>query len=94
MLRNHRTSEKEGDLAQIERLVHRGAWVARSVKRPTLGFGSGHDVTVHEFGPRIRPCAGSMEPAWDCLSPTLSASPPARAVSVSLKQINTLKINK
>ena len=24
----------------------RGAWVAHSVKHPTLGFGSGHDLTV------------------------------------------------
>ena len=23
-----------------------GAWVAQSVKRPTLDFGSGHDLTV------------------------------------------------
>ena len=33
-----------------------GAWVARSVKRPTLGFGSGHDLTVPEFEPRIGLC--------------------------------------
>ena len=26
-----------------------GAWVAQSVKHPTLGFGSGRDLTVHEF---------------------------------------------
>ena len=27
-------------------LKQRGAWVAPSVKRLTLGFGSGHDLTV------------------------------------------------
>ena len=28
-----------------------GAWVAESVKHPTLDFGSGHDFTVHGFKP-------------------------------------------
>ena len=27
--------------------------MAQSVKRPTLDFGSGHDLTVCEFEPRI-----------------------------------------
>ena len=27
----------------------RVAWMAQLVKLPTLGFGSGHDLTVHEF---------------------------------------------
>ena len=26
---------------------HWGIWVAQSVKHPALGFGSGHDLTVH-----------------------------------------------
>ena len=26
--------------------INRGTWVARSVKHPTLGFGSGHDLLV------------------------------------------------
>ena len=33
---------------------HQGTWGAQSVKRPTLGFGSGHDLTVHEFKPHVR----------------------------------------
>ena len=32
----------------------KGAGVAQSVKHPTLDFGSGHDLTVHE----IKPCIG------------------------------------
>ena len=32
----------------------RGTWMAQSVKRPTLSFGSGHDLKVHEFKPHIR----------------------------------------
>ena len=27
----------------------RGDWVAQSVKRPILGFGSGHDLSVQGF---------------------------------------------
>ena len=34
--------------------------MAQSVKRPTLDFGSGHDLMVHAFEPRVSP-----EPAWD-----------------------------
>ena len=32
----------------------RSAWVAQSVEHPTLGFGSGHDLTIREFEPHIR----------------------------------------
>ena len=53
----------------------RGAWVAQSVKRPTLDFGSGHDLVVHEFEPHVGLWADSVEPAWDALSPSLSAPP-------------------
>ena len=49
-----------------------GAGVAQSVKRLTLDFGSGHDLTVHEFEPCIGLCSDSEEPAWDSLSPSLS----------------------
>ena len=31
----------------------RGAWVAWPVKRPTLDFGLGRDLTVHGFEPRM-----------------------------------------
>ena len=31
-----------------------GARVAQLVRRPTLHFGSGRDLTVHEFKPRVR----------------------------------------
>ena len=48
--------------------------VAQLVERPTLGFSSGHDLTVCEFEPCIGLCADSAEPAWDSLSPSLSAS--------------------
>ena len=45
----------------------RGARVAQSVKRSTLGFGSGHDLKVCGIEPRPRLCADSEEPAWDSL---------------------------
>ena len=37
-------------------------WVAESVKHLILDFGSGHDLTVHEFKPCIGLCAISTEP--------------------------------
>ena len=46
----------------------------KEVERPTLDLGSGRDLTVREFKPRIGLCAGSVEPAWDSLSPSLSLS--------------------
>ena len=53
-----------------------GAWVAQSVKRPMLGFGSGHDLTIHEIKPRVRLCVDSSEPALESLSLPLSLPPP------------------
>ena len=47
---------------------YQGAWAALSVKRPTLDFGSGDDLTVRGFEPRVGLCADSAEPAWDSLS--------------------------
>ena len=55
-------------------------------------FGSGHDLTVCEFEPRVGLCADtwSLEPASDPVSPSLSA-PPLLALSLSL---SLSKINK
>ena len=50
--------------------------MAQSVERPTLDFGAGHDLMAREFEPRAGLCADSKEPAWDSLSPCLSAPPP------------------
>ena len=50
----------------------RGTWVAQFAKRLTLGFGSGHDLTVRGIKPCIGLCPGSVEPAWDSLSLPLS----------------------
>ena len=41
----------------------RVAWVAQSVKHPMLDFASGHDLTVHEFEPRVRLHVDRTEPA-------------------------------
>ena len=45
-----------------------GAWVAQSLKHPTLNLGSGRDLTVHGIEPRVGLCTDSVEPAWDPLS--------------------------
>ena len=48
--------------------------MARSVKRPTLDFGSGHDPRVVGSSPTLDSML-SMEPAWDSLSLSLCPSP-------------------
>ena len=59
------------------------------VKRPSLDFGSGHDVMVCEIEPYTRLCDDSVEPAWHPLFSSLSA-PPLLVLSLSL----SLKIKK
>ena len=73
--------------------------MAQSVERPTLDFGSGRDLTVCESEPHVGICADSEEPAWDSLSPSLSA-PLLLVFSLSLSLCPSprctiyLKINK
>ena len=64
----------------------RGTWVIQSVEHLTLAFGSGHDLTVHEFQPCIRLRADNVEPVWD-LCPSFSA-PPLLTLYLSLSKIN------
>ena len=76
-LHNHQRKDKdrEGNLKPqinnrtqtIKDAEYRGAWVAPSVKRPTLDFGAGHDLRVCEFEPHIGFCLLGI------LSPSLSA---------------------
>ena len=54
----------------------RGIWVAQSLKHMTLGFSSGHDLTVRGIEPHIGHVNSlTVEPAWDSLSPSLCPSP-------------------
>ena len=58
-----------------------------SVKHPTLGFGSGHDLT----GMRLTAMLGSMlsmESTWD----SVSLSPPLPVLSLALAVLKLLKI--
>ena len=50
--------------------------MAQSVKHLTPDFGSGHDFIVLEIKPQVEPCADGVEPAWESVSPVLSAPPP------------------
>ena len=69
--------------------------MAQLVKCPTLDLATGHDLTVHEFEPRVRLCADSTEPAWNSLSPPLSLPLLPCFLSLSLSQNKqTLKTNK
>ena len=70
------------------------AWVAQSVKHPTLDFSSGHDLTVQELQPHIGLCADSAQSLLGVLSLHLSVPLPRLhvcALSVSLK-INKKRI--
>ena len=49
--------------------------MAQSAKHLTLDFSSGLDLMVREIEPCIERCTDSVEPAWDSLSPSLSAPP-------------------
>ena len=65
--------------------------VAQLVMHPTPDFSSGHDLTVCGIEPHIGLYTDSVEPAWDSLSPSLSA--PAHALSHSQnKQTNFSKM--
>ena len=52
----------------------RGVLVARSIRCPTLDFGSGHDLTACEIEPQVGLCADGVEPAWDSPSPSFSGA--------------------
>ena len=62
-----------------------GTWVAQSVKRPTLDFGSDHDLMVCGFGLHIGLSSGSAESARGFLSLLLSLCPsPSRVLSLKI----------
>ena len=61
--------------------------MAQSIKLPTLGFGSGHDLRVGKFETHIGLCIDSAEPAWNSLSSSLCPSP-------THMHMHSLKINK
>ena len=73
--------------------------MAQSVAHLTLDFGVGHDLTVSGFGPHVRLCTGSVEPAWDSLflpAPPLLERAHTRAHTHARAHthILSLKINK
>ena len=61
--------------------------MAQSGKFPTLDLGSGHDLMVHGMEHHVRLCTDSTKPAWDSLSPSLSAPLPLTH-SLVLSKIN------
>ena len=71
---------KPVDALRISAIWH--TWGAQLVKHLTLDFGSGHGLCVREFEPHVGVPADSAEPAWDSLSPSLSAR---LLLSLSLK---------
>ena len=68
----HRASQTNyGEEPVFKRNISRGTWVAQSL---SINFGSGHDLTVDGFEPRVTP-PQSLEPVWDSVSASLSPSP-------------------
>ena len=69
----------------FKRIHLRGAWVAQSVERLTLGFGSGHDFTVCGIDPHI----GLHAEHGVCLGSSLSLSlcPLPFSLSLSLSPL-------
>ena len=65
--------------------------MARRVERPTLDFGSGHDLTVREFESHVGLCADSAEPACDSVSLSLPSPPPNNQVNKSIDKVNMLR---
>ena len=63
-----------------------GTWVAQLAERPTLDFGSGHDLTVPEIEPFVRLQADSTEPVWDSLSSLSLCPSPAHPLTLSLSK--------
>ena len=57
--------------------------MARSVEHPIVDADSGHDLRVLGVKPHVGLCADSLEPAWDSLSPSLSAPPLLMLLSLS-----------
>ena len=68
----------------LKAVLGKGHWVAPLVKCPILGFGSGQDLMVCEFKPHIRLITEHAEPAWDSLSPCLSALSAPSLLTTSL----------
>ena len=60
--------------------------MAQLVKCPTLEFGLGHDLTVHEIEPRVGLCAESL---LRILSLSLP-SPPLSSLALSKKHLNVV----
>ena len=61
--------------------------MAQSVACLTLDFGSGPDLTVHEFEPHIGLCADNTKLAWDLSAPPLLALPLSQNEYINLKNI-------
>ena len=67
--------------------------MAQLVKHQTVNFGSGRDLMVRGFKPRIRLHADSTGPAWDSLSlPLLHTTP--HVLSLSLSKINKINLKR
>ena len=71
---------------RIRKRIFRGAWVAQSVKHPTLDFYLGNDLRALRLSPVLGSTLG-MKPAYDSLLfllPLHLSPPPSHAHRLSL----------
>ena len=60
--------------------------MAQLVKHLTLDLGSGWDLNICEIEPHVWLLAGSVDPAWDSVFPSLSLTRPLLMLSLSLSK--------
>ena len=80
-------AEKDFFLVPLKVSLFEGTRVAQSGGRPTLDFGSGHNLAVCGTEPHIGLCAVGVEPIWYSFSSSLCLPFPclhARSLSLSL----------
>ena len=81
-----KTSSSSSALS-LKLLYYWGAWVAQLAERPAPDISPGHDLMDGGIEPHGGFCADGMEPAWDSLTPSLSApSPLPLSLSLSLSK--------
>ena len=72
------TTEASVGPKTVKKCKGRGAWVAQSVKHPTLNCGSGPDLTVRGIEPHVGLCLGFF---LSLSRSRLSARPPLSKVN-------------
>ena len=82
MTKSTRDKIKNKPIGFHQKFYSQGAWVAQSVKHPTLGFGSGHNLMGSEMKLHVRLCT-----QWGLYLKILSLCPSPHLYSFSFSKI-------